>query len=103
MAISELYRLDIIERKEDGAYWIKDIELVHIYRDYFEDFSKTFINEILDRILSLIFVVTFCKHIVLYFAFSLKLYELSKVRLLKGKVFPLSFIPYLYKHKTRPA
>ncbi len=42
MAISELYRLDIIERKEDGAYWIKDIEVVHLYRDYFEDLSKEF-------------------------------------------------------------
>src|SRR3990172_907821 len=39
-AISELYRLDIIERKEDGAYWIKDIEVFHLYRDYFEDIDE---------------------------------------------------------------
>jgi phosphatidylserine/phosphatidylglycerophosphate/cardiolipin synthase-like enzyme len=39
-AISELYNLDIIERKEDGAYWIKDIEIVHLYRDYFEDIDE---------------------------------------------------------------
>jgi phosphatidylserine/phosphatidylglycerophosphate/cardiolipin synthase-like enzyme len=36
-AISELYRLDVIERKEDdGLYWIKDVVLVHQYRSYFE-------------------------------------------------------------------
>jgi phosphatidylserine/phosphatidylglycerophosphate/cardiolipin synthase-like enzyme len=41
MAISELYNLDIIEkRKDDGAYWIKDIEVVHLYRDYFEDLDE---------------------------------------------------------------
>ena len=40
-AISELYKLDIIERKEDGAYWIKDIEVVHLYRDYFEDLEES--------------------------------------------------------------
>ena len=39
-ALSELYTLDIIERKEDGAYWIKDIEVVHLYRDYFEDLDE---------------------------------------------------------------
>ena len=39
-AISELYKLDIIERKEDGAYWIKDIEVVHLYRYYFEDLDE---------------------------------------------------------------
>ena len=39
-AISELYNLDIIERKEDRAYWIKDIEVVHLYRDYFEDLDE---------------------------------------------------------------
>ena len=41
-AISELYNLDIIEkRKDDGAYWIKDIEVVHLYRDYFEDMEES--------------------------------------------------------------
>jgi len=40
-ALSELYNLDIIERKEDGAYWIKDIEAVHLYRDYFEDLEES--------------------------------------------------------------
>lgn len=41
-AISELYNLDIIEkRKDDGAYWIKDIEVVHLYRDYFEDLEES--------------------------------------------------------------
>jgi phosphatidylserine/phosphatidylglycerophosphate/cardiolipin synthase-like enzyme len=39
-AISELYTLKIIERKENGAYWIKDIEVVHLYRDYFEDLEE---------------------------------------------------------------
>jgi phosphatidylserine/phosphatidylglycerophosphate/cardiolipin synthase-like enzyme len=39
-AISELYTLNIIERKENGAYWIKDIEVVHLYRDYFEDLEE---------------------------------------------------------------
>jgi phosphatidylserine/phosphatidylglycerophosphate/cardiolipin synthase-like enzyme len=34
--ISELYRLDVIERKEDGLYWITDIVLLHQYRDYFD-------------------------------------------------------------------
>jgi hypothetical protein len=40
MAISELHRLDIVERKMDGAYWIKDIGLVHRYHNCFEDLSK---------------------------------------------------------------
>ena len=39
-AISELYNLDIIERKDDGLYWIKDIEVVHQYRYYFEDLDE---------------------------------------------------------------
>jgi phosphatidylserine/phosphatidylglycerophosphate/cardiolipin synthase-like enzyme len=40
-ALSELYNLDIIEkRKENGAYWIKDIEVVHLYRNYFEDLDE---------------------------------------------------------------
>jgi phosphatidylserine/phosphatidylglycerophosphate/cardiolipin synthase-like enzyme len=39
-ALSELYNLDIIERRENGAYWIKDIEVVHLYRDYFEDLDE---------------------------------------------------------------
>ena len=40
-ALSELYNLDIIERKEDHTYWIKDIEVVHLYRDYFEDSEES--------------------------------------------------------------
>jgi phosphatidylserine/phosphatidylglycerophosphate/cardiolipin synthase-like enzyme len=41
-ALSELYNLDIIEkRKDDGAYWIKDIEVVHLYRDYLEDLDES--------------------------------------------------------------
>jgi hypothetical protein len=39
-AISELYNLDIIEKLNDGTYWIKDIEVVHLYRDYFEDLDE---------------------------------------------------------------
>ena len=40
-AISELYNLDIIEkRKADSPYWIKDIEVVRLYRDYFEDLDE---------------------------------------------------------------
>jgi len=36
-AISELYRLDLIERKDDGLYWIKNIGVYHQYRSYFEN------------------------------------------------------------------
>ena len=36
-AISELYRLDIIERKEDGLYWIKNKDIYYQYRSYFKD------------------------------------------------------------------
>ena len=36
-AISELYKLDIIERKDDGLYWIKNIDIYHQYRSYFEN------------------------------------------------------------------
>jgi phosphatidylserine/phosphatidylglycerophosphate/cardiolipin synthase-like enzyme len=39
-ALSELYNLDIIERNENGTYWIKDIEVVHLYRDYFENLDE---------------------------------------------------------------
>jgi phosphatidylserine/phosphatidylglycerophosphate/cardiolipin synthase-like enzyme len=35
-AIHELYDLDVIERQDDGRYWIKDIVLYHQYRSYFE-------------------------------------------------------------------
>lgn len=40
IALSELYNLDIIERNENGTYWIKDIEIVHLYRDYFENLDE---------------------------------------------------------------
>src|SRR5665648_188554 len=47
-AISELYTLDVITRKEDGLYWIKDIVLYHQYREYFEnpndDYNAPLIN-----------------------------------------------------------
>ena len=36
-AISELYKLDIITRKDDGLYWIKNIDMYHQYRSYFDD------------------------------------------------------------------
>jgi len=39
-ALSELYNLDIIEKLNDGTYWIRDIEVVHLYRDYFEDLDE---------------------------------------------------------------
>lgn len=39
-ALSELYNLEIIEKLNDGTYWIKDIEVVHLYRDYFEDLDE---------------------------------------------------------------
>ena len=35
-ALRELYDKEIIERNEDGLYWIEDIVLYHQYRDYFE-------------------------------------------------------------------
>ncbi len=35
-ALSELYNLDVITRKDDGLYWIKDIVLYHQYLEYFE-------------------------------------------------------------------
>ncbi len=35
-AISELYQLEVIERQDDGLYWIKDIVLYRQYRLYFE-------------------------------------------------------------------
>ncbi len=35
-AMHELYDLDVIERQDDGRYWIKDIVLYHQYRSYFE-------------------------------------------------------------------
>ena len=34
-AISELYTLDLIERKDDGLYWIKNIDVYRQYRSYF--------------------------------------------------------------------
>ena len=35
-AMHELYDLDVIEKQDDGRYWIKDIVLYHQYRSYFE-------------------------------------------------------------------
>jgi phosphatidylserine/phosphatidylglycerophosphate/cardiolipin synthase-like enzyme len=34
-AMSELYTLDLIERKDDGLYWIKNIDVYRQYRSYF--------------------------------------------------------------------
>jgi phosphatidylserine/phosphatidylglycerophosphate/cardiolipin synthase-like enzyme len=34
-AISELYTLDLIERKDDGLYWIKNIDVYRQYRSFF--------------------------------------------------------------------
>jgi phosphatidylserine/phosphatidylglycerophosphate/cardiolipin synthase-like enzyme len=34
-AISELYILNLIERKDDGLYWIKNIDVYHQYRSFF--------------------------------------------------------------------
>ena len=36
-AISELYKLDILIRKDDGLYWINNIDIYHQYRSYFEN------------------------------------------------------------------
>jgi phosphatidylserine/phosphatidylglycerophosphate/cardiolipin synthase-like enzyme len=36
VAMHELYDLDVIEKQEDGRYWIKDIVLYHQYRSYFD-------------------------------------------------------------------
>lgn len=36
-ALSELYNLDVITRQDDNLYWIKDIVLLHRYRDYFDN------------------------------------------------------------------
>jgi len=36
-AISELYKLDILERKDDGLYWIKKKEIYYHYRSYFKN------------------------------------------------------------------
>ena len=36
-AISDLYTLDLIERKDDGLYWIKNIDVYHQYRSYFQE------------------------------------------------------------------
>ncbi len=36
-AMSELYDLQLIEKKEEGVYWITDIDVVRQYRAYFED------------------------------------------------------------------
>ena len=42
-ALSELYNLDIIEKLwDDGTYWIRDVEVVHLYRDYFEDIDDEY-------------------------------------------------------------
>ena len=37
LALSELYDLNIITRKEDGLYWISDIDIYHQYRSYFDN------------------------------------------------------------------
>lgn len=41
-AISELYDLDVIKRQDDGLYWIKDIVLYHLYRDYFDNIADDY-------------------------------------------------------------
>lgn len=33
-AISELYKLDVIVRNDDGSYWINSVDVVHQYRAY---------------------------------------------------------------------
>ncbi len=37
LALSELYDLHIITRKEDCLYWISDKDIYHQYRSYFDD------------------------------------------------------------------
>jgi phosphatidylserine/phosphatidylglycerophosphate/cardiolipin synthase-like enzyme len=42
-ALSELYNLDIITRQEDNhLYWIKDIVLLHQYREYFDHINDDY-------------------------------------------------------------
>ena len=41
-ALSELYNLDVITRKDDGLYWIKDIVVYHQYRAYFENMDENY-------------------------------------------------------------